>query len=196
MASVQQQQQQLSSTGIPKIMSSVVIKLQQVRMLSDFFPSCCVIVINRRSIILAGKLSLMLSLRKMWLKFSCAFTSGARRSSCLKECCMPTHHVTYHGPGVALFNLSAFVEGNLFTEALVRVKPANGQGLPHHRFRPGDLVTLCRKSPVQGDVIEATVAEKNKNNLLLTVLKEDVPRDLGKGTWVRNRSRHTFAVVC
>lgn len=87
------------------------------------------------------------------------------------------------------------MEGNLFTEALVRVKRANGQGLPHHRFRPGDLVTLCRKSPVQGDVIEATVAEKNKNNLLLTVLKEDVPRDLGKGTWVRDRSLPTFAVV-
>lgn len=78
------------------------------------------------------------------------------------------------------------MEGSLFSESLIRLKRKNNAPLPHHRFRPGDLVTLCRNTPVQGDVIEATIAEKNKTNLLLAVMKEDVPKDIGKGAWVQS----------
>ena len=91
--------------------------------------------------------------------------------------------------GVAVFGLVASIDGTLFSETLVKVRSKKFPNMPHHRFRPGDIVTLCRKSPVEGNVIEASVAEKQKTHLLLCMAKEDVPKDLQHGAWVRAARR-------
>ena len=92
--------------------------------------------------------------------------------------------------GLTLFDLSARNDGWLFGDRVVKVV-APGAHLPHHRFRQGDMVTLCRRDPLKEKVVEGTVLARSRKHIRVVVSSQ--PERIRDGTWRLDRGANRIA---
>ncbi len=92
--------------------------------------------------------------------------------------------------GVTLFDLFGRNDGWLFGERVVKMY-TNGESLPHHRFRHGDIVTLSRKTPLKEKPIEGTVLSRSRKFIRIVVNEQ--PPKIRDGTWRLDRGANRVA---
>ena len=92
--------------------------------------------------------------------------------------------------GITLFDLEARNDGWLFGERVVKLF-TQGEALPHHRFRHGDIVTLSRRNPLKENVIEGTVLSRSRRFIRIVVNEQ--PTKIRTDTWRLDRGANRIA---
>lgn len=87
--------------------------------------------------------------------------------------------------GVTLFNLGGRTAGTLYGERIIRLRPLDGDELPHHRFGRGDMVHLSRKNPLKEKTQEGVVLSANRREVRIVLAQ--APAKLRDGQWRLDR---------
>ena len=92
--------------------------------------------------------------------------------------------------GITLFDLEGRNDGWLFGERVVKLF-TQGEALPHHRFRHGDIVMLSRKNPLKEKVVEGTVLSRSRKFIRIVVNEQ--PQKIRSDTWRLDRGANRVA---
>lgn len=101
----------------------------------------------------------------------------------------PKHKLVAHGH--TLLGLEARNSGWLFGERIVAFRPRKGESIGSHRFKQGDIVSICRSDPLKENYTEGIVLARRANKISV-VVSEGLER-IRSGVWRIDRGANRVA---
>ena len=93
--------------------------------------------------------------------------------------------------GHTLLGLNARNSGWLFGERIVSFRPPKGEDIGSHRFKQGDIVSICRTDPLKERATEGIVLARRRNSISV-VVSEGLER-IRSGSWRIDRGANRVA---